>query len=242
MTPRISCPSCHHRLSPLAMECPVCGLTLERKSLPHPLLFQASALQTKGHPEAHKPEPHKIAISSPALGRVVPLEVPAPLPPSLPTAEPSQSWSELRKESAPSPSETGDSFWPLVRLELTEALCLLLINGILVLLAAWQVKAAPARVYLEFWYFLIPVHFAISWAFEMVPLTLAGQSPLMGSLGLLLDSAQPERRIAFSLMHLLSVLACPVSFFCMVLTPSHRTLGEILSGQEILSRPMPRIR
>jgi len=64
----------------------------------------------------------------------------------------------------------------------------------------------------------------------------------MGSLGLLLDSAQPERRIAFSLLHLCSVLAFPVSFFCMVLTPGHRTLGETLSGQEILMRPLPRMR
>lgn len=235
---RTHCPSCRHRISPLAMECPVCGLTLEKKALPRPLLFQASALHA-----TTSPEPRKVAISSPALGRVVPMELPTPTP-NLPLAPPvtESFFSELRKESPVAQNATGDSFWPLVRLEIMEAACLLLLNAILVIIFTWQVKASPEKVYGEFWYFIVPVHFAVSWAFEMVPLTLAGQSPMMGSLGLLLDSSQPERRIAFSLMHLFSVLVFPVSFFCMVLTPSHRTLGEILSGQEILARPLPRIR
>jgi len=135
-----------------------------------------------------------------------------------------------------------ESFWPLVRLELTEAGVLLGINAVLALLASWMVGASPTRVYAELWHFLVPVHLAISWAFEMVPITLVGQSPFMGSLGLLLDSAQPERRIAFSLFHLISVLLFPVSFLCMILTPYHRTLAEVLTGQEILARPLPRMR
>ena len=238
---RSHCPSCRHRISPLALECPICGLPLERKALPRPLLFQASALHSK--PAA---EPTQIAISAPALGRVTPIEVPElPASPSTflrPSLEALPPILGFRPESPSSAASPDDSFWPLVRLEVLEALCLLAINALLVCLAAWQLKSSPTRIYGEFWHFLIPVHFAVSWAFEMVPLTLTGQSPLMGSLGLLLDSAQPERRIAFSLLHLCSVLAFPVSFFCMVLTPGHRTLGETLSGQEILMRPLPRMR
>jgi len=236
---RSHCPSCRHRVSPLALECPVCGLSLERKALPRPLLYQASALHSKS-----VIEPVRAAISAPALGRVVPIEVSETVSPQspLPRLETLPSVVDVRSEIPSAQTPSDDSFWPLVRLELSEALCLLCINGLLVIIATWQLKSSPARVYTEFWHFLIPVHFALSWAFEMVPLTLTGQTPLMGSQGLLLDAAQPERRIAFSLLHLCSVLAFPVSFFCMVLTPGHRTLGETLSGQEILMRPMPRMR
>jgi hypothetical protein len=71
----------------------------------------------------------------------------------------------------------------------------------------------------------------------MVPLVLVGQSPMMGIQGLLLDTDLPERRMSFSLLHLVSVLCFPVSFLCMVLTPNHRTLAELLSGLEILQLP-----
>lgn len=237
---RTHCPSCRHRISPLVVECPVCGLALERKALPRPLLFQASALQYSKPQE----EPRRTAISAPALGRVSPIEMPpAPSFPESPRVQPLVAAIELPADSPSSASASSDdSFWPLVRLEAMEALCLLGINALVMLIAIWQLKAPPSRVYGEFWHFLVPVHFAVSWAFEMVPLVLMGQSPLMGSMGLLLDSAQPERRIAFSLMHLISVLAFPISFFCMVLTPGHRTLSETLSGQEILMRPLPRMR
>jgi hypothetical protein len=217
----------------------VCGLALARQALPRPLLFQASALQAR--PAA---EPKKVAISAPALGRVAPVAVPEP---------------ELKKSETPlmiSAAETSsdvmgtpsiqdsftESFWPLVRLEVTEAGVLLGINAILALLAAWMMGSGISRLYGELWHFLLPVHVAVSWAFEMVPITLVGQSPIMGSLGLLLDSAQPERRIAFSLFHLISVVLFPISFLCMILTPYHRTLAEILTGQEILMRPLPRMR
>jgi len=75
-----------------------------------------------------------------------------------------------------------------------------------------------------------------------VPLVLVGQSPMMGMEGLLLDSDQPERRMSFALLHLVSALAFPISFLCMVLTPNHRTLAELLSGLEILQLPSRSIR
>lgn len=243
MTVRTHCPSCRHRLSPLALECPVCGLTLERQALPRPLLFQASALQTK--PQAKPgPEVRRRAVSAPALGRVAPVEVePAPgyETPRLSPPPPQPALTSAPEESLGTDALV-ESFWPLVRLEVTEAGVLLVLNVLLALLASWMAGAGPGRVYDQLWPLLLPVHVAISWAFEMVPITLVGQSPFMGSLGLLLDSAQPERRIAFSLFHLISVLLFPLSFLCMILTPYHRTLAELLTGQEILSRPLPRLR
>jgi len=242
MSNRTLCPSCRHRISPLALECPVCGLTLEHRALPRPLLFQASALQSA--PVTR--EPRRIAISTPALGRITPIPVDEPAEPEPQRQNALQNMVAMAlpdgfQELLPQPT-LDESFWPLVRLETLEALIIIGINGLLILIASWQLHASISRLYSEFWHFMVPIHFAVSWAFEMIPLTLAGQSPLMGSQDLLLDTSQPERRIAFSLMHLCSVLLFPVSFFCMVLTPTHRTLGEILSGQEILLRPSPRMR
>jgi len=37
---------------------------------------------------------------------------------------------------------------------------------------------------------------------------------------------------------MLSVACFPLSFLCMVLSPRHQTLAELLSGQELLSRPL----
>jgi hypothetical protein len=220
----------------MALECPVCGLPVPRKPLPRKLLFQASALQ--GAP-AQKEE--RQTISAPALGRVEPVTIldhPAPLepPPSLPAmaADP------------PAPAgflEDGlDTFWPVVRMEGAEFLALALLNGALALVATLASEASPARVYLEFWPYLAPVHAAVSWAFLMVPLVLVGQSPMMRRMRLVVDADQPERRMAFSLLHLVSATAFPVSFLCMVLTPDHRTLAELLSGQEILQMPYARVR
>ena len=81
------------------------------------------------------------------------------------------------------------------------------------------------------------MHASVSWAYLMVPLVLVGQTPMMGMEGLLLDTHLPERRMSFAVLHLVSVLAFPVSFLCMVLTPNHRTLAELLSGLEILQLP-----
>jgi len=127
-------------------------------------------------------------------------------------------------------------------MEVAELLILAAINGLFSLLAAALCGASLGRVYGELWPFLVPVHLGISWAFVMVPMALTGQSPMMGSQGLLLDSGLPERRLAFSVFHLISVVFFPLSFLCMVLTPNHRTLAELLTGQEILARPLPRMR
>jgi hypothetical protein len=221
------------------VECPVCGLGLAQRPLPGPLLFQASAI-TGGEAGAGRP----VAIATPALGRVAPVAV-AGLEPVEARPEGGLLHS-LPKEESGLRSEEGDaeasSFWPLARLECGEALLLLLANGLLAAMAAIQLGTGPGRVYGQLWPFLVPLHLAFSWVMVMVPLVLLGQSPLMAVMGLSLASSQPERRIAFSLFHLLSVSLFPLSFLCMVLTPNHRTLGELLTGQEILFRPLMRIR
>jgi hypothetical protein len=216
---------------PLAQECPVCGLAVARRPLPRPLLFQASALGADALPQEERQ-----GISAPALGRVEPLTLlepadPAP-PPALPEA-PDKPAQEL---------DLLDSFWPVVRMEGGEFLALAALNGLLALAASLASGAWPAHVYAEFWGYLLPVHATISWAFLMVPLVLVGQSPMMGLLRLAVDTDLPERRMAFSLLHLVSAGAFPVSFLCMVLTPDHRTLAELLSGQEILQMPYARMR
>ena len=212
--------------------------------LPRPLLFQASALQSRPVPDPRKADPRvagprKTAISAPALGRVDPVTV---VEPEAVLATASVMAESAHTELADEAAAEYESFWPLVRLEVAEAGVLLGLNLMLALVASWLAGVSLTRLYGELWHFLLPIHFAISWAFEMVPITLVGQSPIMGSMGLLLDSTQPERRIAFSLFHLVSVALFPISFFCMVLTPYHRTLAEILTGQEILTRPLPRMR
>lgn len=237
MNPRHQCPSCHYRLSPLAAECPVCGLSLTHQSLPRPLLFQASALQ-----QTHLPEIRKQALSAPALGRVAPVPLADPEPVGAALEAPSTALPLPPAQPGPALESAEISFWPLVRMEFTEFMLLAAINALFCLLAAALSRAPIGRLYGELWLFLLPVHLGLSWAFVMVPMALTGQSPMMGSQGLLLDSGQPERRLAFSLFHLLSVLLFPVSFLCLVLTPDHRTLAELLTGQEILTRPMPRLR
>ena len=232
-----TCPSCHHRLSALALECPVCGLELARAPMPRPLLFQASALQGKTDRD-----PQRKAISVPALGRIAPVvlqsqETEEPF-------EPLPQWplpSDRPALQAPPSSQEGDSFWPLAKLEFFEALGL---AGINLLLAAftWIQTGALGMAYSELWHFLLPMHFVVSWAALMVPLALAGQSPMMGRFGLQLGAPQPERRLAFSLFHLLSVAVFPLSFACMVLTRNHCTLAELLTGQEIVVRAVPRLR
>jgi len=213
----------------------VCGLSLTRQALPRPLLFQASALL---HPV--KAEPRIQAISAPALGRVAPITLVEPAASALDEQLPAL---PLPPAPLPQPEEALEtSFWPLVRMEFTELLILAAINGLFCLLVAALSRAPIGGVYGELWPFILPVHFAISWAFVMVPMALTGQSPMMGSQGLLLDTGQPERRLSFSIFHLLSVALFPVSFLCLVLTPDHRTLAELLTGQEILARPLARMR
>lgn len=213
------------------LECPVCGLSLARQPLPRPLLFQASAL-TNSAPAREE----KQTLSTPALGRVEPMVILERLPlPVEPTTAVAFHDPMFQLESpAVQTEEPADSFWPVVKMEAMECLVLLGLNGLLILVASWMSGGGPAAVYTAFWPYLLPVHAAVSWAYLMVPLVLVGQSPMMGMEGLLLDSDQPERRMSFALLQLVSVLAFPISFLCMVLTPNHHTLAELLSGLEIL--------
>lgn len=230
-----SCPSCQTRLSPLAAECPECGLALAPLRQGRPLLFQASALA-----QASFDSPPR-ALTAPALGRVAPVAVdvnpdelqrpqdtePQPPPPTQPTL---------------GDQEPAASFWPLVKVEATEALLLILIQGLALLLPAWTAGVSPNRFFTGAWFLVVPYLLGVSWMFFMAPLVLTGQSPMMGTFGVTLPENTPERRMAFSLVHMISVICFPLSFFCMVLSPRHQTLAELLSGQELLSRPLPRIR
>jgi hypothetical protein len=244
LNPRNHCPSCHYRITPLVLECPQCGLSLARQPLPRPLLFQASALKTLG---PAKGEPQSLA--TPALGRVEPMAFLEPAPDGS-GAVASVRGEEALASQAPAPEaglpaadlEITDSFWPVVRMEALECLALLALNALLMGIACWTAGAAPAAVYSAFWAYLLPVHFAVSWAYLMVPLVLVGQSPMMGHQGLLLDTDLPERRMSFAVLHLVSALGFPLSFLCMVLTPGHRTLAELVSGLEILQLPERKVR
>jgi hypothetical protein len=214
----------------------VCGLSLTRQALPRPLLFQASALKQTGPAREERQ-----TLSTPAIGRVEPLAILERVPAPEEVSTQDFSVAETLPEPSGGPSLT-DSFWPVVKMEALECLVLLVLNAVLGMVACWMAGAGPARVYPLFWAYLLPVHLAVSWAYLMVPLVLVGQSPMMGMEGLLLDSDQPERRMSFALLHLVSALAFPVSFLCMVLTPNHRTLAELLSGLEILQLPSRSIR
>lgn len=236
---RRTCPSCQTRLSPLSAECPECGLALAPPRQGRPLLFQASALSQV----AFEAPPR--ALTAPALGRVAPVTVevePGELvhsrdqeaPPSFERAQPALPTLEGQEPVA--------SFWPLVKVEATEAVLLILVQGLAILLPAWSLGVPPTRLFAGAWPLVVPYLVAVSWMLFMAPLVLTGQSPLMGLFGVTLPENSPERRIAFSLVHMLSVLCFPLSFLCMVLSPRHQTLGELLSGQELLARPLPRMR
>lgn len=238
---RRACPSCHHRLSPLAVECPVCGLGFGQRSLPRPLLFQASALLNAPPTVAASQ-----ALRAPALGRVAPVRVgPAePAFPSQPEPPPAPTF-DAYAQTSPFPVEDGDSatsFWPLVVLEAAEFLALICLNLLVAGLVTLTSAGSLSRTYSELWPFLLPLHFIVSWVMVMVPMVLTGQTLLMAPRGIMLDSEQPERRIAFSLLHLVSIAAFPLSFLCLVLTRDHRTLAELLSGQEVLLKPAPRMK
>lgn len=211
------------------MECPVCGLEVARPTMTRPLLFQASALLGKV-----ERDPQRQAISVPALGRVAPVVLDAQDSAEA-FDEPEQEWSRPANQQTlpPAPvSDGSDSFWPLAKLEFIEAVGLAIVN-LLLMGFTWLMTGAISRTYSELWHFLLPMHFMLSWAAIMIPMALTGQSPMMGRFGLQLSATQPERRLAFSLFHLLSVLVFPLSFVCMVLTSNHRTLAELLTGQDI---------
>jgi len=233
---RRTCPSCQTRLSPLVAECPECGLALAPPRQGRPFLFQASALA-----QASFEAPPR-ALTAPALGRVAAvavdispeeLERPAAEAPS-PAAGPSHAALGFEEPVA--------SFWPLVKVEATEALLLLLVQALALALPAWLAGVSPVRLLTGAWLLVVPYLLAVSWMLFMAPLVLTGRSPFMGRFGVTLPENTPERRMTFSLVHMLSVLCFPLSFLCMVLSPRHQTLAELLSGQELLARPVGRMR
>ncbi|GLH67641.1 hypothetical protein [Geothrix edaphica] len=234
---RRTCPSCQTRLSALAAECPECGLTLAPPKQGRPMLFQASALA-----QVSLEAPPR-ALTAPALGRVaaVAVEV-APEELARPDAAVPSPGTAPHGQAALGFQEPVSSFWPLVKVEATEALLLLLVQGLALTLPAWALGVSPTRLLAGAWPLVVPYLLAVSWILFMAPLALTGQSPLMAAFGVTLPENSPERRMAFSLVHLLSVLCFPLSFLCMVLGPRHRTLGELLSGQELLARPTGRMR
>ncbi len=199
------------------------------------MLFQASAIPQASFDAAPR------ALNAPALGRVAPVLVevsPEELerPNEAPTLDPAPAQSFLGGPDATS------SFWPLVKVEVAEGLLLAATQGLALLLPAWVLGVSPTRLFLGAWPLVVPYLFAVSWMLFMAPLVLTGQSPLMGVFGVTLPENAPERRMAFSLVHLVSVLCFPLSFLCMVLSPRHQTLAELLSGQELLARPTTRLR
>ena len=129
-----------------------------------------------------------------------------------------------------------------MKVEASEALLLLLVQLLALALPAWVVGVSPMRLLSGAWPLVAPYLLAVSWALFMAPMVLVGKSPLMGAFGVTLPENTPERRITFSLVHMVSVCCFPLSFLCMVLGPRHRTLGELLSGQELLARPVARMR
>lgn len=235
---RRTCPSCHTRLSPLAAECPECGLALAPARQGRPMLFQASALAQASF------EPPPRALTAPALGRVAPVSIEIAPEELQRTQDPAEGPVAAAPEPPPAlgDQEPVASFWPLVKVEVAEALLLVLLQAVALALPAWALGVPPLRMLGGVWPFVVPYLLALSWVFFMTPLVLTGQSPLMGRFGVTLAENSPERRIAFSLVHLLSVLCFPLSFLCMVLSPRHQTLAELLSGQELLSRPADRLR
>lgn len=227
------CPSCQTRLSPLTAECPECGLALAPPRLGRPMLFQASALAQASY------EPPPRSLTAPALGRVAPVAVEVNPDELQRPAEPVR---PIPTQPALGSQEPAASFWPLVKVEAAEALLLLLVQALALALPAWALGVPPARLLLGAWPLVVPYLLATSWALFMVPLVLAGQSPMMGTFGVTLPENTAERRMTFSLVHLLSVACFPLSFLCMILSPRHQTLAELLSGQELLARPTARMR
>ena len=237
---RRTCPSCQTRLSPLVAECPECGLALAPPRRGRPLLFQASALA-----QATFEAPPR-SLTAPALGRVAPVAVevsPDELErPGTPGLEPPPELPAAPARPTLDSQEPVASFWPLVKVEAAEALLLALVQGLALLLPAWTLGISPTRLVAGAWPLVLPYLVAVSWLLFMAPLVLTGQSPFMGRFGVTLPENSPERRITFSLLHMVSVFCWPVSFLCMVLSPRHQTLAELLSGQELLARPTTRLR
>lgn len=230
-----TCPSCRTRLSSLAAECPECGLTLAPPRQGRPLLFQASALAQASF------EPPPRALTAPALGRITPIAVEVS-PDELVRSEGAGTPLPMPERPILPGPEPAASFWPLVKVEASEAALLLAVQALALALPAWTLGVSPFRLLQGAWPLVAPYLAVVSWILFMAPLVLTGQSPLMGPFGVTLPENTPERRMAFSLVHLLSVCCFPLSFLCMILSPRHQSLSELLSGQELLARPTPRLR
>jgi len=239
MATKTACPSCRHKLSPLTLECPVCGMPVSRPRVVKPLLFQVS----KGAPQQKQGAGRGVpkTLTSPALGRITPIYVGGEEfePQSLKV----RSWeddamapeSALATESADQSNEQS-IFWRLVRMESREAVSLLFINGLVALVVCWQLNMPFSQAYSEFWSDLLVMHVVVSWAYLLLPLLLTGSTASMLRHGFGIADAQMGKRVSFSFFMLLSVALLPLSFLCMVLTPAHATLAELITGQEIRER------
>ena len=223
----MACPSCGHRFSPLAVECPVCGMPISRPPLKRPLLFQVGREATgafRGLEDQSRPNG---GPALPDLG-AGPIIGPAGI-----TAQAKQG-EGLAKTDAP---DFGKNiFWLLAAMELREAAALSVINGLVATIACWQLGLPPGKSYPVFWPYLGALHAIVSWTYFMIPTVLTGSTPAMLALGLRITDQQTEKRLSFSVFMLLSVALLPLSFLCMVLTPTHTTLAELLTGQEIRER------
>jgi hypothetical protein len=121
-------------------------------------------------------------------------------------------------------------------MEFREAVSLLVINGLLALVVCWQLKMPFRQAYSEFWSDFAAMHFILSWAYLLLPMLLTGSTAAMLRYGFGIADTQMGKRISFSFFMLLSVVFLPLSFFCMLLTPAHATLAELITGQEIRER------
>lgn len=228
------CPSCRHKLSPLTTECPVCGIPLSREPLKRPLLFQISKATEKFLQKPKKP------VASDKPTQVIRPEI--NIDPAKSNMENNIAVGGNKSSGVATKADqlfkmgTQSTFWRLARMEFLEAIFLLAINVLIVLVVCWQLKLSLNEAYSDFWSFLLPLHFLISWAFLMLPILLSGSSVAMLIVGFGIADSQPEKRLSFSLFMLLSVALVPLSFLCMVLTPAHTTMAELLTGQEIRER------
>ncbi|MBI3131905.1 MAG: hypothetical protein HYZ13_11315 [Acidobacteria bacterium] len=216
-------------------------MALSARGPQRPFLFQASGLQGRPLEEAPLPRP---ALRAPALGRVASIQLEAdPADVARLTPEP-----PLEAE-APAPTrpalggaEATLTLWPLVTLEAAEAFLLALLVMAALAIVASQLGTTMGLLVTRAWLLVIPFLLVLCWTTLMVPLVLASQSPLMPFLGLVVAEDQLLRRLNYSLLHLVSVALFPLSFLCLVLSPRHQSLGELLSGVEIISKPVARLR
>jgi hypothetical protein len=127
-------------------------------------------------------------------------------------------------------------FRRLVIMESQEAASMLAINGLVGFVVCWQLKLPFRQAYSDFWPYFAAMHAIVSWAYLLLPMLLTGSTASMLYHGFGIAETQMEKRISFSLFMLLSVTLLPFSLLCMLLTPAHATLAELMTGQEIRER------